>query len=447
MALVMMATLFFSILQMAAQAASISENSCSEVPAEADAEQSGCLMQTKHQIFNEKAVDDTHKKAPKSKPQKKDEEVDESDKKTRPHKVAKDKHGKKEHGKKHSPSQDFDGDDHHANEDKKKKSKKGSKNGKAKAASFFQRLANVRKGLRTKGLQKKQRGINVHEMLPDELFDLAEKLFVTQEAIAEVIDNSVLVDVTHAGVNMSIRMSKDDDAVKRLGEEGTWSSYDLETLGDEAADTKDMLNMLDIGGNYGVITIAAMKKYAKRLRVITIEPAPKTFFFLKWNLHINGIPEIHHKDSLDEDQHVPGVIALNRGSADVEGQDLHFCFYKESSMNSKVCDCKRGDDGCVIVPSITIDNMAGMFGIQPIAMVKMDCEGCEFKSLPALAQAHVAHRVRRLAGELHLPDQNLEDIACRWNNGRLMSKCQRSKANQENIECAVELDCPKSPGK
>jgi FkbM family methyltransferase len=287
----------------------------------------------------------------------------------------------------------------------------------------------------------------VHELLPDELFDLAEKLFVTQEAIAEVIDNSVLVDVTHAGVNMSIRMSKDDDAVKRLGEEGTWSSYDLETLGDEAANTKDMLNMLDIGGNYGVITIAAMKKYWKRLRVVTIEPAPKTFFFLKWNLHINGIPEIHHKDSLDEDQHVPGVIALNRGSADVEGQDLHFCFYKESSMNSKVCDCKRGDDGCVIVPSITIDNMAGMFGIQPIAMVKMDCEGCEFKSLPALAQAHVADRVRRLAGELHLPDQNLEDIACRWNNGRLMSKCQRSKENQENIECAVELNCPKSPGK
>merc|ERR1719387_2763946 len=90
MALVMMAILFFSISQMAAQAAaSISENSCSEVPAEADAEQSGCLMQTKHQIFNERAVDDTHKKAPKSKPQKKDEEVDESDKKTRPHKVAK----------------------------------------------------------------------------------------------------------------------------------------------------------------------------------------------------------------------------------------------------------------------------------------------------------------------------------------------------------------------
>jgi hypothetical protein len=126
MALVMMATLFFSISQMAAQAAaSISENSCSEVPAEADAEQSKCLMQTKHQIVNERAVDDTHKKAPKSKPQKRDKEVDESDKKTSPHKVAKDKHGNKQHGKKHSPSQDFDGDDHHSNEDHKKKSKKG----------------------------------------------------------------------------------------------------------------------------------------------------------------------------------------------------------------------------------------------------------------------------------------------------------------------------------
>ena len=40
----------------------------------------------------------------------------------------------------------------------------------------------------------------------------------------------------------------------------------------------------------------------------------------------------------------------------------------------------------------------------------MDCEGCEFKSLPALDKPEISKRVRRLAGELHLPDKKLEDL-------------------------------------
>merc|ERR1719506_2047589 len=67
-------------------------------------------------------------------------------------------------------------------------------------------------------------------------------------------------------------------------------------------------------------------------------------------------------------------------------------------------------------------------------MVKMDCEGCEAKSLPVLAKDTVSPRVRRLAGELHLPDQNLEEIACRWDHGRLLSKCGDG-------ECGLELSC------
>ena len=34
-----------------------------------------------------------------------------------------------------------------------------------------------------------------------------------------------------------------------------------------------------------------------------------------------------------------------------------------------------GEDNCHIVPSSTVENLAGMFGTDPIAMVKMDCEG------------------------------------------------------------------------
>jgi len=270
---------------------------------------------------------------------------------------------------------------------------------------------------------------------------LALKTFKTEEAIQGMIENSVVVNVTHAGVPISLRMNKFDDATQRLGTEGTWSSYDLGTLGDANGNSQEALNMIDVGGNYGVVTIAAMKKYAEKLRVVTVEPIPTTFFFLKWNLHINGVPEIEQAD-WDANNSAPGVLALNSGSSDTPGENLHFCSYPESSMNSKMCDCKEGEENCIIVPSTTVDDLADMFGSQPISMVKMDCEGCEFKSLPALAKPKIAERVRRLAGELHIPDKNLEELACRWDNGRLMSKCQFSKENPENVECDVKLSCP-----
>lgn len=145
---------------------------------------------------------------------------------------------------------------------------------------------------------------------------------------------------------------------------------------------------------------------------------------------------------MDAEVQNPGVIALNRGSAAVAGQDLHLCFIPKQSMNSRVCDCKAGEENCVIVPSITVDRLAGMFGTQPIAMVKMDCEGCEFQSLPALAQMPVVTRIRRLAGELHIPDKEIEEIACRWDHGRLISKCQKNGPLWSDVECDKKLDCP-----
>jgi len=281
------------------------------------------------------------------------------------------------------------------------------------------------------------------ELLPEPIFELGLKLFKTEDALRSVVENSVLGDLTYDGVTMSLRMNKEDDARRRMTEESTWFSYNLDTLGDSRGNDKEMLNMLDLGGNYGVISIAAYKKYSSHLRIVTVEPIPTTFFFLKWNLYLNGVPDIEG-DSLDADAQKTGVIALNRGSAAVAGQDLHLCFNPASSMNSRVCDCKEGEANCVIVPSITVDRLAGMFDNQPIAMVKMDCEGCEFQSLPALAQMPVVARIRRLAGELHIPDKEIEEIACRWEHGRLMSKCQMKPGSTlwSDVECDKKLDCP-----
>jgi FkbM family methyltransferase len=306
---------------------------------------------------------------------------------------------------------------------------------KSEASLSQSSTASAQKGIR-------EHAPDLHAVLPEPILALAWTIFKTSDAIADIVQNSVLVNLTHGDINMTVRMHKEDDAVKRLGEEGNSMSYDLDKLG-EVGNKSTMLNMIDIGGNYGVIAIAAMKKYKNRLRVVSVEPAPRTFFFLKWNLYINNITEIQ-KEMLGEGKMPPpGVLALNSGTSDIENQDLKFCFYKDSSMNSKICDCDVNGDGCIVVPSITVDKLANMFGNQPIAMVKMDCEGCEFKALPALLKANISSRVQSLAGELHLPDQNLELLACHWDGGRQMSKCQRSPKDENNIECGVALTCAK----
>jgi FkbM family methyltransferase len=318
---------------------------------------------------------------------------------------------------------------------------------KAAKASFLQENADANaEALRHKLIAKCSESANrsgipqILADLPRPILNLAWTTFQSEGAIVGAIENSVLVDVTYAGVQMSLRMNKFDDAVKRTGEESTWFSYDLDSLNDALDENQQLLNMMDIGGNYGVITIAAMKKH-ENLRIITVEPSPVTYFFMKWNFYINGIPEIAYESMVPEDQHVPGVLTLNKGISDQKNQELHFCNFLDSSMNSKVCDCKRGDKGCYIVGSIAFDDLFYMFGSETINMVKMDCEGCEFKGLPALANNN-GDRVRRFAGELHLPDENLESLACRWDNGRLVSKCQRSAKNADDIECNVELNCP-----
>jgi FkbM family methyltransferase len=291
---------------------------------------------------------------------------------------------------------------------------------------------------------QKQRAIDLYGILPEPIHALGLKLFGSDEVLATIVENSVVVDLMYAGVQMTVRMNQADDATTRMGDEAKWMAYDMDTMGDlrqkaTQANPQEMLNMLDIGGNYGVVTIAAFKKYPESLRVITVEPITTTFFFLKWNLYLNGIPEID-QDTLDSHL-APGVMALNRGSAANEGQDLHLCFNPSSSMNARVCECSDGEPNCVVVPGITMDSLAGKFGKEPIAMVKMDCEGCEFISLPMLAKPEVSGRIKRLAGELHYPDSMLEELACRWEKGRLMSKCEQSNNPAFPTACGVQLKC------
>lgn len=59
--------------------------------------------------------------------------------------------------------------------------------------------------------------------------------------------------------------------------------------------------MVDIGANVGQEAILAMKVHPD-LRVIALEPQPTAYFYMRWNMRLNGIPLLSQSELSDPDK-------------------------------------------------------------------------------------------------------------------------------------------------
>jgi len=268
-------------------------------------------------------------------------------------------------------------------------------------------------------------------LLPPDLVELGTRLFGSSAAMELVVAQSSCGPMTYANVSLHICIATGDNAKNRLPEEDG-EGYGLDTLLDLRSDkSKGMINMLDFGGNYGVVTIATSKKYPGKVRAVVAEPVPATFFFLRWNMYLNGVTvvdEIAFRKGGSE----PGVVALQQAVSGPGDSVLRICSAADNSMNSylsldsNACKCYDDVTPCFEVPVASTDHMLGMFGSEEITLLKMDCEGCEKSSLPTIANGAGARRVKRLVGELHDPDPSLVQLACGWDNAKYMTAfCSR----------------------
>jgi FkbM family methyltransferase len=228
-----------------------------------------------------------------------------------------------------------------------------------------------------------------------------------------LVANTVVQQQVYAGVSMTIRMVA-GDAV-----DGT-DSYGLSSLGQtfdstgRGQNSGGMMSMLDIGGNYGRISIAAFKNFPTKLRIITVEPVPTTYFLLRWNLHLNGVPELALQE-IYYNVSKPGVLPLNHGISAVDEKVSGFCYEPPRTMQSRMCNCAAGQPNCAQVVDKSVNTLVTMLGGQEITLLKMDCEGCEADVIPALMhlQSTTALRIHRFAGELHGMPNGHEDFACK----------------------------------
>lgn len=261
--------------------------------------------------------------------------------------------------------------------------------------------------------------------LPTELVELGNRIFGNQSALDDVMAQSSCSPMSYADVKMQICIAGGDDAKGRLpGENG--DGYGLDTLSASQSGPGGLINVVDMGGNYGVVTIAIVRKYPGRVRAVVAEPVPATYFFLRWNMHLNGVTVLD-EDTFIANEGQPVVAALHKGVSGAGETSLRICSPPWSTMNAYLspdpvgCTCNEAGTICNEVESIAADRMLNMVGPEDISLLKLDCEGCEKDSLPVIASGTYAGRIKRLVGELHNPDPPLVELACQFHKGEFLT--------------------------
>mmetsp|Transcript_123752 Transcript_123752/g.231556 ORF Transcript_123752/g.231556 Transcript_123752/m.231556 type:complete len:386 (-) Transcript_123752:140-1297(-) len=275
--------------------------------------------------------------------------------------------------------------------------------------------------------------------LSADLHQLGVELF-GEEDLNKIVAESQAVDATVFDVKLKLRIKKDDNAISRLPDEGKTDEYGVKEILDGGATPHGMINVIDMGANYGIVPIALFHTYPKYVRAVILEPIPVTYFFLRWNLELNGVPALTEDEIRKTGkERTPGVMALHMGVAE-DDKNMSFCWSTDNSMNAAMCDCKNppfpGAE-CLTIATISTGSLLDLFGQNGVDFLKMDCEGCELHSLPALDKMESATTlVRRLVGELHEVPPELEDIACKFNHKTWMTKvCTHPIGAGQLLEC------------
>jgi len=121
--------------------------------------------------------------------------------------------------------------------------------------------------------------------------------------------------------------------------------------------------VVDIGAFVGDSAIYFALKGAKR--VIAIEPHPGAYAEMLENIRLNNLEGV--------------IVPLNAGLAGKPGRIRVESVDKEETIRTFH---RFSDVGSV--EAVTLDDIVGRFGIREGAVLKMDCEGCEYEVLSAV---------------------------------------------------------------
>lgn len=151
---------------------------------------------------------------------------------------------------------------------------------------------------------------------------------------------------------------------------------------------------IDVGAHIGGMTIGLALNNPD-LRVIAIEPVPGNVELLRRNVANNGLTD--RVIVLDGAAGIEGECQIAWNWNDGDGSSL--TGHRFIGGSSLAMDNPGVPHDEVTVRSHSLAGLIKEYGIQDVAFLKIDCEGCEATFLRSTAVKHVA----RIVGEWHPP--------------------------------------------
>jgi FkbM family methyltransferase len=191
------------------------------------------------------------------------------------------------------------------------------------------------------------------------LFDYAEFIRHTDIARIEITDGLVVMTSRAAGIKVMC-----DPVDKRI------APIEILNFGRYEADEMEMIlkliepgdNVLDIGANVGWHSLNIAKRFAD-VNVYAFEPVLASFNYLKTNVELNALPNIHPYDFGLSDHEGELVLYYQRDGA--------------GSVNASAVNLSETDDVCQVTCTVkTLDGFRRESGLRA-DFIKCDVEGAE----------------------------------------------------------------------
>jgi len=133
------------------------------------------------------------------------------------------------------------------------------------------------------------------------------------------------------------------------------------------------MNVIDIGSNIGITTVAVAKKIGRRGKLYSFEPVPEYFDILKKNISSNGLENVKAYE----------LAVTNRGGK--------VDFYQKGLSSGIVFEegAKK-----FVVSTTNVDRFLIEEKIEKIDLINMDCEGCELLVLKGAKEALRENKVK-----------------------------------------------------
>jgi len=193
----------------------------------------------------------------------------------------------------------------------------------------------------------------------------------------ELKDNEIIKDGFANSIGLDL--VPDSDGLTKIISREIEKDYKLDDLNLKPGDV-----IIDIGAHKGIVSCYLAKKYPG-IKVIAFEPNEENYNAMIENIERNK----------------------------VEGITAELCAVTKNGRNVTVSTDKNNSGGGMIfdggdVPSTTLENVFKSYGIDRVALLKIDCEYAEYEILPSAPD--LLDKVDHIRGEFHGSRHEIDEL-------------------------------------